>query len=46
MRWPFPALLASHRPGVAVAVLRDIFEVSTHDIVKAKVLESHLLVKG
>jgi hypothetical protein len=45
VRWPFPALLPSHRPGVAVAVLRDIFEVSTHDIMKAKVLESRLLVK-
>ena len=46
MHWPFPALSPSHRPGVAAGVLRDIFEVSTHDILKAKTLESRLLVKG
>ena len=46
MRWPFPALLSSHRPVVAVAVLKDIFEVSIHDILKVKALQSRLLVKG
>lgn len=31
---------------MAVAVPRGIFEVSTHCIIKVKVLESHFLVKG
>lgn len=45
-RLPFPARLLFHHPGVAVAVLRDIFEVSIHDIVKVKTLGSHFLVRG